>query len=255
MTEVSRYFIGQGKVYVAEWLNGNPATAFTWLGNINALSVSYNTETIQHQESYSGFRNRDLIIDGNKTASATLTCESYDRDTLSLALYGRSASTTAATNVADEEVMLYPRKTAFLKYGNLTAAPSITTTPALVAGTDYIVDRKDGSIFVPAGSAVPAGGILATVDYSYGASDLIGAFNRASGFHILRFSGLNTAESLAPCNVTIFKAKIMPTNALPLINNEVGAMELMTELMIDSTKDADSVEGQLMGVQMTAMAA
>lgn len=251
MADKVTYLVGQGKLYAAERdeATGLPLENFKWLGNVPALAIALNTDAITHTESYTGNRLQDLVLDGAKTASATITMEQFDRDSLELALYGKSAVTTAPTAVTDEPVTFHKGAYTFLKYGSLTAGPTITFgTGTPVAGIDYIVNQKDGSIFVPFSSAI-ADGATAQVDYSYGAVETVGAFASNSRYHILRFQGMNQASSYKSVTVEIFRAKLMPTSSLPLINNEVAQFEVMAQLLLDPLRQYDSTEGAFFSIK------
>lgn len=253
MAEKVTYLVGQGKLMAAERdeATGLPIKGFTWLGNVPALAIALNTDAITHSESYTGNRLQDLVLDGAKTANATITMEQFDRDAMELALYGKSSVTTAPTAIADEDVTLYKGKYNFLKYGNVAANPAPTFTFATgtpAAGIDYIFDPKAGSIYVPSNSAI-ADETDVTVDYTYAPIETVGAFASNSRYHILRFLGLNQADSYKPVIVEIFRAKLMPTSSLPLINNEVAQFEVQAQLLLDPLRQYDSVEGAFFSIK------
>jgi hypothetical protein len=148
MAEV--YFSGQGVVYAATRnANGSvPADGFRDLGNVPSLRLTLETDVLEHKESRSGSRQSDLRIVRERTASVTMTLESFTKENLMMLLFGTSQVVAGAT-VADE---VFPTvavgDVVALNHTNLTSFTSLADNVAapLTLGTHYTVDLKGGMV-------------------------------------------------------------------------------------------------------------
>jgi hypothetical protein len=247
MAGTNVYFRGQGRVYAAvRDVSGNPGKLI-WLGNVSALSVTLETETLEHQESYSGQRLTDLKLIVGKTAQVEATLESWDLDNLALGLYGQTVAVTGAavtnevlpnTLVANDIV-----KTVHPKISSVTVKDSATPTAAtLVANTNYEIENASfGRIKIlnPASFVQPL-----KVDYTYAARKDVGMFTQPVPERSLIFHGLNTAVGNTPMVVELFRVQLNPLSQLPLIGDEVAAFTLAGEALVDDTKSPANALGQ-----------
>lgn len=246
MAGTNVYFRGQGRVYAAERsVAGNPGKLI-WLGNVSALSVNLETETLEHQESYSGQRLTDLKLIVGKTAQVEATLESWDLDNLALGLYGQTVAVTGAS-VTNE---LLPTglvagdivKTVHPKISSVIVQDNAGSPATLVAGTNYEVESASfGRIrIINPGSFVQP----FNVDYTYAARKDVGMFTQPVPERSLIFHGLNTAVGNTPMVVELFRVQLNPLSQLPLIGDEVAAFTLSGEALVDDTKSASAPLGQ-----------
>jgi hypothetical protein len=94
----------QGKIFVGERdANGNPKD-LRWVGNVSSFQIDLGVEKLDHYESYSGSRLKDLDLVRQKNATFTMTAEEWLADNVALGLYGKSIKTTGGTTVSGEVV-------------------------------------------------------------------------------------------------------------------------------------------------------
>lgn len=248
------YYRGQGKVYAAvRDALGNPGPQI-WLGNVEALDISLQTDTQEHRESYSGSSNIDLRLVRGITGSIKATLDNYDLDALSLGLYGTKSSVTGATvtsealpstlAVGDEVALANPLISA------LTITDSAGTPATLVAGTDYqIVDANYGRIKILNLGAYTKPFNAA---YTYGNRTESGMFTQPVPERWLRFEGLNKGNLDTPVVVDLYRVALDPLSQLGVIGNDIAKYDLNGSLLLDSTKAANSAIGQFGAVRYLA---
>jgi hypothetical protein len=240
------YFRGQGRLFLASRdVNGNK-TAITWVGNVSALSVSLETETLEHKESYTGQRLTDVKLITGKSAKVTATLESWDLDNLALGLYGQKVTVTGASvtnevlpsGLAVNDIV----QTANPKISTVVVKDSAGTPATLTLGTHYSIDDASyGRIKILnlASFVQPL-----KVDYAYAARKDVGMFTQSVPERWLSFHGLNTAVGNTPIIVDLFRVQLDPMSQLPLIGDEIAGYELAGEALVDDTKSASSPLGQ-----------
>lgn len=245
MAEV--YFSGQGVVYAA---TRNPngtvdADGFRDLGNVPSLSLSLETDVLEHRESRTGNRLSDLRIVRERTATVTITLESFTKENLMMLLYGTS-QTVAGAVVNDEA---FPT----VAIGDVVALAHTTINEAqpfsiedsngspltLTQGTHYTVDKKSGMVTM---LAIPGTQpYLAT--YTHLTKSVVPMFETGQVERYLKFSGLNTANSNRGAIVELYRVAFDPVSNLDLINDELAQYELTGSVLYDETRDADATLG------------
>jgi hypothetical protein len=240
VTKTDRYFIGQGEVLIGVRGAAGAVTAgWVPLGNVPELRLTNQVDRVEHNESRTGKRNKDLVIETVTNVMANMVLESWDRENLALVLYGTASSIAGAT-VSAEAVTAPSALGTYVPLANinLTSFTSLTSSPAgttHVNGTDYRVDLKSGTIFFPTGSAIaPSAPLLA--NYVAGNAEKIVAMNANPKEYWLRFNGLNTAEDDTPVVIDVFRAKLRETEDLSLIGNEVGQLSIMADVLFDGAQ-------------------
>lgn len=165
------YKLGKGKVYFARDGQG-----YIYLGNAPSLTVSGESDTLEHFSSTSGVAQKDdeVVLSQNRTASCTVDTISIDNMALFL---GGSASThtQANTAVTDEEITV--QKGQYFQLGETTANPGgvrnvsavviqdDTDTTTYAEGTDYELDPDLGIIYILASGSIANNDVL-HVDYT-----------------------------------------------------------------------------------------
>lgn len=247
MAGTNVYFRGQGRVYAAERDVAGNIGKLIWLGNCPALSLTFETETLEHQESYSGQRLTDLKLIVGKTAQVEITLESWDLDNLALGLYGETLAVTGASitseDLPDSLVAGDVVQLRHPKISALTMTDSATPTPAsLTAGTHYeIEDATFGRIKI---LNVASFDQPFQANYTHASRRDVGMFTEAVPERSLIFHGLNTAVGNQGMMVELFRVQLNPLSQLPLIGDEVAQFTLSGEALVDDTKSAAAVLGQ-----------
>ncbi|SFM67254.1 hypothetical protein [Nitrosomonas communis] len=240
------YFSGQGKVFIASRAADGFPAAMRFVGNVPDLKINLETEKLEHKESSSGQRLTDLSLITAKKTSVEFSLEEFSTDNLALALYGTKSTITGSTVTA--EVLANPLAVgdyARLKNGKVSSVvvkDSAGTPATLVAGTNYEISSADhGTLkILNIGSYVQP----FKADYSYGAQVNVGLFQAAAPDRWLRFEGLNTADSLKPVLIELYKVTLDPLNELVLISDDVTKLTLSGAALFDDTKVGNTILGQ-----------
>lgn len=244
------YYSGQGSFLVGTRVDGpnfaddgvtpaKQASGLIALGNVSALSIDIETTKYEHKESESGNRAVDVSIIQEKKGTFTMTLENINGHNLAMALWGGS-SVTAITAIADEQVKLYHDLPVPLTQPNVNSTPAVvvgddaTPTTTYVLGTDYTIDYANGTITALSTGAITDGQTV-FVDYTPKATTKIEAFTQTSMERWLRFNGLNTIDD-SNVVVDIFKASFDPLTGYQLINEEIAAIELTGNVLLDDTQ-------------------
>lgn len=238
------YFSGQGQVYVATgYTSGTNATGFRDLGNVPALRLTLETDTLEHKESRTGQRLTDLRLTRERRAGVTMTLESFSKANLMMLLFGTTDSAIAGTATAEAFPTVVVGDKVALVHPLVNAVTTITnaagSTP-LVLGTDYSID-KTGGIVTILSTAITAQPYKAT--YTYFAEDIVPMFESAPVERFVRFSGMNTANADKPVVVELYRVVFDPVSGLDLINDEFGQFELVGSVLYDSARDSDATLG------------
>ncbi|MCG9891099.1 MAG: hypothetical protein MH252_08490 [Thermosynechococcaceae cyanobacterium MS004] len=246
MPASTRYYRGQGKLYLYNRTAAGRPENGIFLGNVPELSTSINVENIEHAESMTGQQLTDLRVNTKTQAMLSATLENYSTEVLAIALRGTASTTNAGTVTAEPKAALKGR---FIKLNrmNLTTFTSLTGiggTPVYVNGTDYVVNLATGSIEILSTGAIPDsvdGANNVAANYAFGAQESVAAMTAVSKNHYLIFEGLNTAEGNKPVVVEAYKVYFDPAAEESWINNgnEVSQFQLEGEVLWDDLQATD----------------
>lgn len=241
------YYRGQGLVYAAERDVAGNIGKLMWLGNCPALNIGLETETLEHQESYSGQRLTDLKLIIGKTATVEITGESWSNENLALGLYGQSIAVTGASvtneNLPDNLVVGDVVQLKNPDISALTMTDSATPTPAsLTLNTHFeIEDANFGRIKI---LNVGSFDQPFRANYTFASRQDISMFTQPVPERSLIFHGLNTAEGNKPVMIELFRVQLNPLSQLGTIGDEVAQYTLAGEVLVDPTKSASGAIGQ-----------
>ena len=242
------YYSGQGKFYVGDRIDSTNLSTdgvtfikqpdgLTALGNISALSIDIETTKYEHKESESGNRAVDLSIVQEKKGTFTMTLENVNGFNLALGLWGDSSVTTG-TLIDDEEINSRFDLPVPLANPNILSITSVADdavpTTTYTEGSDYTVDLVNGTITVLSTGTITDGQLL-FVTYTPNASTKVEAFTKTSQERWLRFNGLNTVDD-SNVVVDMFKCSFDPMTGYGLINEEIAALELTGNILLDDTQ-------------------
>jgi len=238
----NQYFSGQGAILVGDRdaVTGLPL-GLRPVGNVSALTLGVETTTFEHKDSCTGVRGIDLEIVQEINATMTMTMESLFKENLALALYGTSNEVAGAT-VSDEAVLGY--HDLWSPLANIQVSAVVVTdvgaSTTFVENTDYVVNSVSGTIKVLSTGSITDGELL-EVDYTFVTQENIEAVTTGTPpIKVVRFEGLNTADTNKPVVIDIYKASMQPLAELALIQDEVAQMEIESKLLSDALKTSGS---------------
>ena len=225
---VSDYYSGQGKVFIAPVKGGVIQYAkVRWVGNVPELSLETAIETMEHNESWSGSRAKDLVIKKEKSLKFKAKLEEFTKENLALGF--QAAFEEIQSGTVNEEVSpsdLVVGDTWFLAHRNVNtvAVTDSTNSPiTLEVGKHYRINEVFGRI-----KLLDTKGLKLPLKAAYKhdeATRLSVLQENVEGWYI-RFEGLNTVRDNRPVLIEIFKSDISPTSTLDLITDELGSFDL-----------------------------
>ena len=242
------YYSGQGVVLVGDLDDDNNLLGLTALGNTTALEIGVEVSVEEHTESQSGQRGTDLRKEKETKVSIKMTCQNFARDVLAMFTRGTATAIAAGEVTAGAlvcrlgKVMPLPH----IKVSDVVLKKATTTLVAYVDGTtpyDYQLNAEAGSIRF---AATPATAGLVddddlTIAYDYEAQAQVDSLTTGAVARLLRFEGLNTADSNKPVVVEAFKCQFDPAKVLSLISDEtVQSFELEGSILADLTRTTGS---------------
>jgi len=252
------YFSGQGHLYFGARVTGGLPQSLVWVGNVSALTIALETTKIEHQESYSGSRLTDLLLETSKKSSMTATFEDWSAENLARVLRG-TVNTGSVTPVVAE---LVPTLGALLtnaaavpvrvvakgkNIGTITFVDSTGTPKVLVVNVNYrIISAAAGILEIYDITTGITGSLLEPLKLSYtpGASKNVALFTQAVTSYYMLFDGLNTADNNAAVIAEFYKVQIDPAAGIPLINSELGTFEMSGAVLLDGDRVSTDPFGQ-----------
>ena len=240
------YFSGQGKVFVAPLVNGLPGE-FRWVGNVPDFKPSFDTNKIEHKESYTGQRLLDKVITTENKAKVSAELEDWSKENLALAVRGKTNTIASGTVTAvapdTSPTVLVAGSIWALKHQKVSAVviKDSSGSPVTVDSGDYTVDADFGTVVIldVTGYTLPF-----KAEYSYASVDNIAFFTQPIAEVAIRFEGVNTADSNKKVLAEIYRVALDPTKDLGLISNDLGKFQLEGNALVDPTKPDDLVFGR-----------
>lgn len=222
-------FIGKGSLYLAEKGSTDPMRP---VGNADQLSLKVNEEKKELQDFQNaggGQANSQRRI---TAVEISLQLRDFVAANIAMAVFG-SASAVAGSTVTDEAVVARKGGLTALEFINPSAVvvQDVTDTTTYTVGTDYEVTA--GGLFIPTGSTI-ADGATIHVDYAYSAQNEVEALTNSGKDWLLRFVGLNEAQSGKAVVVDVWRARFGPVQDLSLIGDDYGAIALTGDSLKDT---------------------
>ncbi len=242
------YFVGQGKIYVAALNASRVPQSYRYVGNVPSFEISFETDVVEHKESYSGQRQIDLRFNRENKANVNMTLEDWDKKNLELLCYGTAVSVSGST-VTNETFPFTAAVgdnyfTSKVGISSVTVKDSNGSPATLTAGTHYAVqDATAGLIeILNIGSFTQP----FKVDYTYAANETLTMFTTGLTDTWVRFVGINTTNSASVNKkvvVDLYRASFSPTQNLSLIGDDVAQFQLEGTVLYDDTRASNSQFG------------
>ncbi len=228
-------YLGSGKLLIREY---GAAVAFEEVGNCSALTFSPQEEKknlIDYTNPGGGNRNEVARLTG---VECGYTFHDFAAENFARTLRSSVTAVVAGT-ITDEDVVAYKGGfTPLAKVATgITAVKGATGATTYTAGTDY--EFRDGGIFLPTGSSIPApvaGAANIKVTYANAAQKRVEALTQSAKQYEMLFVGLNEAQSGKRVRVHAHKVSGGLLASMGLIGEEYGAGEVTGGLMADTSK-------------------
>ena len=232
----SKYFRGQGPVYIGSRDSAGKPTGLVFIGDVSAVDLTPSIERSKRIENVSG--NSAVAVSSLKSVeySLSMTMASIKPEHLAIALDG-SLSVVTGTAVVDEAHTAYLDKSTLLNYNKIdtVVVTGAGGTPTYVLDTDYVVNADTGMInFISGGTITDATPVL--IDYNFATQSIIKT-DPGNLERFIVFSGMNTADSDKQTRCTMYKVKLDPS-ALKMITDDVTDMQLGGVIELDTLRPA-----------------
>jgi hypothetical protein len=254
----SFYNLGRGSVLAADLdvLTGLPSSGYRHLGNCTAFNISFENETLQHQSSRGGIKTTDLEIVVSQTTNISVTLDEISHQNLALAFSGEAADATSAVptqnsaKIGFADVLQVPSclkgTWVYLRdasgrraYDVLQADLTVKTESGgaggspgatLVAGTDYILDAKQGGVFLLATGVTHVNGneVYASLVANATAKDIeqVRSNTKAQVQVALKFISQNPANGDKQREFEFHSVSLAPEGDVSLIGDEYTEITL-----------------------------
>lgn len=238
------YYRGQGRIWIASRTATGLTSAFTEIGDAEALQVSFNENFDDVYESQSGMRRKVVHTSTQTDVQVKITSLNFDGASFKRMLLGTAGSSASAT-ITDEKHYAEPGKAIFLSRP-ATSIASITQGGTAVASSNYTLEAATGKVTFTGG--ITAGEVL--VDYTTAevASVTETLTNGTDREYVIVFQGKNMNLSGAPVIVRMHRATINLPATMDLIGTSTGKFEFSAYLLQDDTIADDGSKSQYMTI-------
>jgi len=230
------YQLGKGILYFDRFDSDGNGTGELDLGNAPAFNIGITLDTLDHFESRSGIREKDLSVNVSVSSLATFTLDEYSKENIALAILGAepSTETQGSGSVTDEAVTARHDRWVKLLYRNIK---SVVVNDdggggVYVIGVDYEVDQSVGRLKILSTGSIADAAAL-DVDYVYTSE----TWNTMLGVSVTAIEGLlrfvGDPDQGIAYEAEIWKVKLRPTSPLGFISDDWGTIEFEAEIQKD----------------------
>ena len=230
----SRYFRGQGPLFIAQRDAAGVPTGFVFVGDLGEASLTPNVDRVEIRENVSGISAVANSFIRGVQYDLTLRMRSIRRDHLAQALQGAATAKTAAS-VTDEAHTGYHDKFIALDHNKVSAVVVTDSTgvTTYTAGTDYVLQADEGLVEILSTGTITDGQAL-LIDYSYAAQSHVQVAPTNQEFYLM-FAGINTADNDKQTRCELYKVTLDPS-VLSLITDEHAEMPLSGRVLLDTLR-------------------
>lgn len=239
MSKTTESFSMQGKVSLGlRNADGTRAPA-QWVSDASTLEWDFTVETDDQIESFSGARGLQAQLDKSKKMNVKLTLTQLNDANAALATAGTVNSITGGTATAENIGDVAPGDTVALEYAKVSALTLSGTAPASPqVDVDYTVNTDTGILtFLTACTGV-------TANYTYAASSIVTALTSLAKDYYVLFDGMNTVRgAVGKVRGEVHRISFSPANAVNLIGDSFGTIEVSGAARVDPVRAADPKYG------------
>jgi hypothetical protein len=233
-------FSGQGEIMIAEVRNGVPVGGFRKIGTADKFEISIDQtfDDIYETKTGSSFVEDHTVT--KSTTKVTINMKKWSVENLVAALYGSSAGAQIGGTVTAEVQKGYNGSFMNLAHQNVSSVVlKVGATPTtLVAGVDYVLDAKFGTVEFLAGSTlVTDDGVDVSAAYTYAAyAGKVESFTGAIKEYWVRLNGVNRVDPTAPVVVDCYRVSLNMTKMMTFIDDKHSALPMEGMALLDATR-------------------
>lgn len=230
----SRYFSGQGPVFIAERDSSGRPKGLEFLGDTSSVDLTPSVDEVVVTENVTGSSGVGAKFNGKTEYKLSMQMRSIKPTHLAIALQAGN-TTKAAGTVTDEPQVAYKGKFIVLKHTKVSSVvvTNIGAVTTYAANTDYIVHADKGMIeIIAAGAITDAQDLL--IDYSYAAQHHISAAPANKQYYLV-FSGINRADDNKQTRCEIYRITLSPSS-LAMIQDKTAEMPITGTVILDTLR-------------------
>lgn len=258
-------FSFQGRIELASRLSDGTPGDFVWVGDQSSCELSFNTETADRTETYSGQRLQSARLRTGTTVSGSLVLRYFTPENIQLGLYSTQQNVAGAT-ITGEVItgsaagsLGVGKRFALAKPFGVTAVAIKDSASTPVTLLTNQVDPADNDYIIEPGTFIikqlktgsPAFTAPLTADYTHVAFTSLPMFTADPPERWFKLFGMNTTTG-ERVTVDLYRMQFNPFSSIPLINEEFGELTLEFTALFDSEKALDSTLGGFGRIQMAA---
>jgi hypothetical protein len=154
------YVVGRGRLYFSVFKKGSntPASGELYFGNTPELTLTADTETLDHYSSESGLRNLDASVLLEYTGGGNFTCDEINADNLALFFLGDKATVTQTQATGRKETITLVQQGRYYQLGTDSVTPSgvrnVNNVEVVIADAGTSISVGSGDISTIPGTTV-----------------------------------------------------------------------------------------------------
>lgn len=169
-THTNNYTLGRGEVWFSRFIDTvtYDPEGFRYIGNTPEMSLTIESETLDHYNSDRGIREKDDSVPLEVNRTGSLTTDNIDPENVALFFFGTASSETTAGSTGNTDAITSIKLDRAYMIGATSSNPAgvfgldsggtntveISGGATLVEGTDYEIDYDNGMITFLSGGTV-----------------------------------------------------------------------------------------------------
>lgn len=230
----SRYFRGQGKMFIGTRDAAGQPSGLVFVGNVSSADLTGQIERASKIESVSGSGGTAASFIKSSKFNISMALSSIKAAHLKEALHG-VVTLKPAASVTDEAQTGYLDKFLRLAHTNVSAVvvTDDTGVTTYTVDVDYVVNLLSGMIEVLSTGAITEAQPL-LIDYAHAAQTHTSSSPNNETKYVV-FDGVNSAEDDKKVRCEMYRVKFSP-GSLSLITDDTSDVTLEGELELDSLR-------------------
>ncbi len=230
----TRYFNGQGAVFLAERAADGSPKGLIFIGDCSSVTLTPSVDKETVIENVTGSAGVGSEVFKKVEYQFSMQMRSVKPEHLALAVQGSNTAKAAGT-VTDEPQTAYLGKFIALKHTKVSAVTVTNSagSTTYTAGTHYILHADKGMIEIPAIGTTITDAQSLLIDYSYAAQHHVSAAP-ANKKYYLAFAGINRADNSKQARCEIYKISLTPSSLGMIAENNI-------EMPITGTVELDAL--------------
>lgn len=235
----SRYFRGQGPVFLATRAADGSPEGLTFIGDVGKVDITPNVERGEVIENVTGSNGVGTSFLKRASYTMSLAMRSIRKDHLAKLLQGELTDKVAGSVAAGspEAITGYHDKFTPLDNNKVSSVvvKDVTDSTTYAADTDYVLHADEGLIEVLSTGSIGDGDTL-HISYDYAAQYHVAAAPANLDYYLL-FAGKNSADDDKQTRCEIYKIKLDP-GVMNLISSDASEGSINGVVQQDSLRAA-----------------